>query len=654
MLNKLKSIAFRFGVPLAAFVLILLTTIFISRFLSFSLDLTSLIIALLIATAWFMGRNPGLLIAIVFEATLIYFQSTPYTTKSAVITFNRLVLFCSIVLFASSRRKAEMNLREQRELLRVTLASIGDAVIATGSDGKINFINPAAENLTGWNSKDACEKPLEEVFKILNEDTRKIVESPFTAVIKEGATVGLANHTILISKSGEETPIEDSGAPIKDTNGKIAGVVIVFHDVTERRRIEKEREELLKSEQLARREAERAGILKDEFLATVSHELRTPLNAILGWSAMISKGDLEEASVLHALNVIKRNAHAQAEIISDILDVSRIITGKLQLQPQPLNLTPIVHGAVETLQPAALAKSIEINLRLDENAGEIIGDKDRLQQIIWNLLSNAVKFTPEGGTIGISLKKSDARIELKVSDNGIGIEKQFLPFIFERFRQLDSSITRTHGGLGLGLSIVRHLVEMHGGTVKAESAGLNQGTIFTIQLPLADNFRIPESTLLSVENSYQTDGHEKIDTPDLRGCCVLLVDDDADTLEILRFILEKTGAEIRTAASVAAALEIFQNWKPSVIISDIGMPVEDGYSFIRRLREQGETIPAAALSAYTRNEDQAQALAAGFQAHISKPVSPYKLITIVAELIKNKSLFKIQQLSDKTKIEQDK
>lgn len=634
MLSKLKSIAFRFGLPLLAFVLILLIILLVSRFFSLSLDLTTLIIALLIATAWFMGRYPGLLIAAVFESTIVYFQTTPYTAKSAVITFNRLVLFCSIVIFASSRRKAELKLREQRELLRVTLASIGDAVIATDADGKVNFINPTAENLTGWSSEDACEKPLEEVFKIVNEETREIVESPFTTVIKEGAIVGLANHTVLISKTGEETPIEDSGAPIKDWEGKIIGTVIVFHDVTERRRIEKEREALLKSEQLARSEAERAGLLKDEFLATVSHELRTPLNAILGWSGMLKKGDLEENNVRHALSIIERNAHAQAEIIADILDVSRIITGKLQLHTYSLNLASIIRRAFETLQPAALAKSIEIKLNLDENSGEVIGDSDRLQQIIWNLLSNAVKFTPEGGKIEISLKNVGVNVELKVSDNGIGIEKEFLPFIFERFRQLDSSITRTHGGLGLGLSIVRHLVEMHGGTVTAESAGLNQGSIFTIHLPLADDFRTFESPFASDEKFYQTDKEETVDLPDLHGNSILLVDDDEDTLEILRFVLEKAGAEIRVATSVADALEIFQNWKPSAIISDIGMPIEDGYSFIRCLREQGETIPAAALSAYARNEDRTQALAAGFQTHISKPVSPDKLVTAVAELIK--------------------
>lgn len=633
MLSKLKSIAFRFGMPLAAFVSILLITILISRFLSFSLDLTSLIIALLIATAWFMGRNPGLLIAVVFEATLIYFQTTPYTGKSALITFNRLLLFCSIVIFASSRRKAETTLREQRELLRVTLASIGDAVIATDTTGKINFINPTAEKLTGWSSEDACHKSLEEVFKIINEETRQPVESPFTEIIREGVTVNLANHTILISKSGIETPIEDSGAPIKDSNGKVIGVVIVFHDVSDRRRIEKEREELLKSEQAARNEAEHAGLLKDEFLATVSHELRTPLNAILGWSAMLSKGDLEENSVRHALKIIERNAHSQSEIIGDILDVSRIITGKLHLETYPLNLAPIVRAAVKTLEIAALAKSIKIELDLDENAGEIVGDSNRLQQIVWNLLSNAVKFTPEGGTIKIRLKNIGESAELKVCDNGIGIEKDFLPFVFERFRQMDSSITRRQGGLGLGLSIVRHLVEMHGGTVTVESAGANQGAIFTLHFPLADEVRAFESPLSSGKKSHQTD-EEKGDMPDLQGDCILLVDDDVDTLEILRFILEKAGAETRTATSVDAALKIFQEWKPSAIVSDLGMPVEDGYSLIRRLRKQGETVPAAALSAYTRNEDRTQALDAGFQTHISKPVTPHNFVKIVAELIK--------------------
>lgn len=623
-----------------AFGSILLLSILVSKLFSFSFDATPLIIALMIAVAWFLGRNPGLLIAFIFEATLVYFQSAPYTTKSAVITFNRLALFVSLVLFASSRRKAEEKLREQHELLKVTLKSIGDAVIATDADGKISFINPTAEQLTGWLSEDACLKPIDEVFRIVNEETHETVESPFSAVMRKGATVGLANHTVLLSKTGAEIPIEDSGAPIKDTSGKIIGVIIVFHDVTERRRIEKEREQLLKREQAARSEAEAAGLLKDEFLATVSHELRTPLNAILGWSAMLRKEKMEETNVRNALGIIERNARAQAEIVGDILDVSRIITGKLRLQTHPLNLAPVVRTAVENISPAALAKTITIKLSLDEDAGQIVGDADRIQQIIWNLLSNAIKFTSSGGTIEIGLRRADTNVELQVRDNGIGIENHFLPFIFERFRQFDSSTTRKHSGLGLGLSIVRHLVELHGGTVSAESNGDLPGATFTVLLPLANETEqkilhsASDSTDKIEESAFSSNGGNTVSGLD--NLRLLVVDDDADTLEIIKFILENAGAETKIAASAAEAFDIFQNWKPDVLISDLGMPDEDGYSLLRRIRAlraaEGGTIPAAALSAYTRNEDRDKALDAGFQTHIAKPVDPEQFVSLIAEL----------------------
>ncbi len=319
-----------------------------------------LIIGVMIASAWYGGRGPGLLIAVLLELTLDYFYTRPYNFQYAVIVFNRLVLFVSLVLFASSRRKAERQLQKQREWLRVTLSSIGDAVIATDIKGSVNFINPTAEALTGWTEAESADKPFDEVFHIINEETRELVESPFSAVKRRGTVVGLANHSILITKDGREIPIEDSGAPIKDDAGKMIGVIVVFHDVSERRRAEQEREQLLIREQVARGEAEAANRLKDEFLATVSHELRTPLNAILGWASLFNRGTLEEGMVRNALAVIERNARAQAQIIDDILDVSRIITGKLRINPQPLDLAPIIQTAIEALRPAAAAKLITV------------------------------------------------------------------------------------------------------------------------------------------------------------------------------------------------------------------------------------------------------------------------------------------------------
>jgi PAS domain S-box-containing protein len=437
MLKKILSIAGRYGLALGAFALVLTLSITISRLTSFGLDLTSLIIAVMIASAWYLGRGPGLLVAIAFEITLNYFSTAPFTTRSGVIIFNRLILFVSLVLFASSRRNAEKRLIEQREWLRVALSSIGDAVIATDVKGSVIFINPTAEQLTGWTSAEAENKSLQEVFPIFNEDTREAVENPFTTIIREQNVIELTNHISLKTKDGKEIPIENSGAPIKDSEGKIIGVIVVFHDVSDRRRAARERERLLKSEQSARSEAESANRLKDEFLATVSHELRTPLNAILGWASMLQRGNLEEGMRRNAVEVIERNAKAQAEIISDILDVSRIITGKLRIESHPIELTKILETAIDTLKPAIEAKALELSVSLEQNNDLILGDGDRLLQIFWNLLSNAIKFTPQRGRIEISLKRINEHLEIKVSDNGAGIKPEFLPHVFERFRQAE-------------------------------------------------------------------------------------------------------------------------------------------------------------------------------------------------------------------------
>src|SRR5215204_3391680 len=496
MNRKILSIAFRFGLPLLGFAFIFLMSKVFSRFFSFNFDLTILIIALLIATAWYLGRAPGIFITLLFEATLVYFTlSSPAAAQQPAqrlvfYTINRLVLFLSIVLFASARRNAEQRLREQRELLQVTLKSIGDAVIATDLAGRISFINPTAENLTGWKSPEIVGKPLDEVFKIISESTRETVESPFSVVVREGLTVGLANHTLLLARDGAEIPIEDSGAPIRDAKGKIIGVIIVFHDVSERRRAEHEREGLFKSEQAAHREAELAGRLKNDFLGTVSHERRTPLSAILGGATMLKNKQLKAGDGPKALEIIERNAKAQGEIINDLLDVSQITTGKFSLDKQRVEIGAIVRTTAESLRPQAEAKSIDFAIVLDRSEFFVLGDATRLRQVFGNLLSNAVKFTPDGGSVEVRAARLDETVEITVSDSGIGIDENFLPYIFDKFRQGDASPTRSHGGLGLGLSIVRHLVSLHGGEVSAESKGMGRGTVFTISLPLAENHRI--------------------------------------------------------------------------------------------------------------------------------------------------------------------
>ena len=506
MSKGIRSVALRYGLALLSFALLLLLSFSLQRFFSFRLDTTPFIIALLVASAWYGGRGPGLLIAILFELTLDYFSRSPLSFQVLAIVFNRLFLFASLALFASSRRSAEKRLQQQSEWLRVALSSIGDAVIATDINGLINFINPTAEALTGWSRADAANKPLADVFNIINETTRQPVDNPVTKVLREGAIVGLANHTVLLSREGREIPIDDSGAPIRLPGGKIIGVVLVFRDIAERKQAEKEREELLARERIARKDAEQSSSLsaellireqaarkqaeeasrmKDDFLATVSHELRTPLNAILGWSVILRRNPADADTAAQAIETIERNARAQTQLIEDLLDVSRIITGRMRLDVQPVEVPLVIQATVDAIRPAAEAKEIGLQVVLDSRVGPVSCDPGRLQQIIWNLLSNAVKFTPKGGRVEIRFEQIDSHVEITVSDTGKGISPEFIPYVFDRFRQGDSSFNRVHGGLGLGLSIVRQLAELHGGTVEAGSVGEGQGATFRVKLPVA-------------------------------------------------------------------------------------------------------------------------------------------------------------------------
>jgi signal transduction histidine kinase/ActR/RegA family two-component response regulator len=397
------------------------------------------------------------------------------------------------------------------------------------------------------------------------------------------------------------------------------------------------KDELLMREQIIRAEAEAANRAKDEFLSILSHELRTPLNAILGWSTMLRQKNLSEDKVARALETIERNAKSQAQLIEDILDVSRIITGKLRLRVRPVNLVPVIESAIESVQLAAEAKSIRLQSVLDSEAGPLLGDADRLQQVVWNLLSNAVKFTPKDGRVQILLQRVNSHVEITVSDTGAGISSDFLPFVFDRFSQHDSTTTRSYGGLGLGLAIVRQLVELHGGTVTVVSPGIGQGTTFTVKLPvmiihLPPSDPEPLNSLVSTKGRFQA-------SPTLEGLHILVVEDEADALELLSTILEKYGADVMAVASVKEALTIIEtatDRKLDVLVSDIGMPDEDGYSLIRKLRQveaqRGGRLPAIALTAYARNDDRQQSLLAGFQMHLTKPVDAAELVAVVASL----------------------
>jgi PAS domain S-box-containing protein len=638
-MKEIRSAMLRYGLALGSFALILLLSYVLRRFFSINLDVTPLIILLMIASTWYGGRGPGLLVAIAFEIVLDYFSPVPpFSLRFAIIFFNRMVLFGALVIFVSARRSAEKRLKEQREWLQVTLSSIGDAVIATDINGFVSFLNSTAESLTGWTLSEAAHKPFDEVFHIINEETHARVESPFSIVKREGTVVGLANHSLLITKAGKEIPIEDSGAPIKDSAGKMIGVIVVFHDVSERRQVELEREQSLKREQAARNQAEAANHLKDDFLATVSHELRTPLNAMLGWAGMLRAGNLDQTMANRALETIERNGWLQAQLIEDILDVSRIITGKLRLTVQPVNLPAVIEATLEVIRPAADAKEIDLQVRLDSRISPISGDPNRLQQIVWNLLSNAVKFTPAGGNVQVRLEQVNSHVEITVRDSGKGIREDFLPYVFDRFRQGDSTTTRSFGGLGLGLSIVRHLVELHGGSVSVYSKGEEEGATFTVRLPIR---LTPESARFSraetgLVETLATKKRAANEGAMLEGTKILVVEDEIDARELAILFLEQQQAEVTAVASAEEALKILSWLKPDIIVSDIQMPGEDGYSLIRKVRameQDGDRkVPAIALTAHAREEDRLKSLEAGFQSHITKPVEPDELIAMIQRL----------------------
>jgi signal transduction histidine kinase/CheY-like chemotaxis protein len=396
-----------------------------------------------------------------------------------------------------------------------------------------------------------------------------------------------------------------------------------------------ERQTLLDSERAARAAAEKMSALKDEFLANLSHELRTPLNAIVGWSQILKRGSQNEADLNKGLETIERNARVQTQLIEDLLDMSRILSGKVRLDVQPIQPTAFIEAAIETIRPAADAKEIRLEKILDHGAGPISGDPSRLQQVMWNLLSNAVKFTPKGGKIQVLLERVNSHIEISVADTGIGIETEFIPHVFERFRQADASTTRRYGGLGLGLSIVKHLVELHGGVVRAESGGEGQGTTFAVHLPLAAVHRNPHGEpRLHPKSPGPVSSAFK--TTNLAGLKILVVDDEPDARDLIKRVLTDCAATVFTAGSAAEALRLFDAELPQVLVSDIGMPDVDGYELLRRirLREQGRgtRIPAIALTAFARSEDRTRALRAGFLVHVAKPVEPSELVATVASI----------------------
>ena len=525
--------------------------------------------------------------------------------------------------------------------LEAIIESADDAIISKTLDGVLTSWNKAAEHIFGYTSDEAVGKS---VLMLIPAHLRS-EEAMILGKIRSGQRIE-HYETVRVAKDGRMLDVSLTVSPIKDETGKVIGASKVLRDITRQKKIEAEREQalrerddLLKREQHAREQAEIASRSKDEFLGLLSHELRTPLNAILGWTRLLSTHALDETASAQALETIDRNAKLQARLIDDMLDVSRIISGKLRLDAQPVDLTSVITAAVETLRPAAEAKSIRFYTTLDFGTGSVLGDPMRLQQVIWNLVSNAVKFVPRGGSVRVSVRRVNSHVEIVVGDSGPGIDPDFLPFVFDRFRQGNSSPDKRYGGLGLGLSIVKQLAELHGGTVEAANAE-EGGAIFTVKLPV---MAVKRATQLVTERSatagVTSNGDLSFDRPpDLAGIKVLAVDDEADARTLLSAMFKQCGATVETCASAAEAIRMIEEFDPDVLVSDIGMPGEDGYSLIKKIRDAekktGGRLPAVALTAFARTEDRFAALTAGFNMHVPKPVEPAELALVISRLVK--------------------
>lgn len=542
--------------------------------------------------------------------------------------------------------EAHMSLEAERKRYRELFEFAPDGYLITDTNGKIQEANHAASVLLNLPQQYLIGKPFS---RFISRCRRRVFWHQLehlhqTERLQEWITQLQPHHAPLFDAALTATAVYDQS----DT---LVGLRWLVRDITERKQLEAAQlratvaemtNQALEAEIARRQQLEQelrqqtkslhqANTLKDEFLAIVSHELRSPLNAMLGWTQMLRSRQLEEAIAARALETIERNARAQSKLIEDLLDISCIVRGNLHLNIGPVNLATVIQDTIDSVQLALTAKNIEIRTVIDESAGLISGDPDRLQQVIWNLLSNAIKFTPRHGGIEVRLERIASSAAITVSDTGQGIHSDFLPYVFDRFRQAERATTRHHGGLGLGLAIVRQLVEMHGGTVSVSSSGEGQGASFRVQIPMMAVRLLPEiSPPIAEAAAFEQ-------YASLNNVQVLVVDDEADTRDLLTTVLEQAGANVKTAASVNEALQVLQQSPPHILISDVGMPEQDGYVLINHLRRsesaQPKTIPAIALTAYAREEDRQQLLSAGFQLHLSKPVEPAALVAAVASQI---------------------
>ena len=546
-------------------------------------------------------------------------------------------LYTVILRDITERKRAEA----ERAQLAAIVSSSADAIVGKTLDGIVTSWNQGAELLFGYTAEEMIGQPISRLLPSeLPGDYPMILDA-----VRRGERI---EHfeTQRVRKDGQRIHVSLTVSPIRDSMGRIIGASKVARDVTDRIRADKEREELLAvaerakaqaeaamtAERVAREAAEAASRAKDAFLATVSHELRTPLSPILTWARMLGRDGATGKEVARGIEVIERCARSQAQLIEDLLDVSRIVAGKMRLEVRPVMVAPVIEKAVDIVRPAADAKGVRLQVVLDTEVGAVLGDSERLQQVVWNLLSNAIHFTPNGGRVQVALERVNSHIEITVSDSGQGIAQAFLPYVFERFRQADVRTSRAHGGLGLGLAIVRHIVEAHGGTVHAESPGVGQGSVFTVKLPL-----MMARTAGEVERRHPTAELAAGVRPlqRLDGLRILIVDDEPDSNEAVGNLLVSCGAEVRAAASAQDARDILGRWRADVLVSDVGLPGEDGYGLISSLRAKDDElaqIPAVALTAYASREDKVRLLSAGFQAHVPKPLDAAELVAVIASL----------------------
>ena len=534
------------------------------------------------------------------------------------------------IIVGASKVAGEITERRRSEVVRARLAAVvessNDVIVSKTLDGVITSWNPAAEGTFGWTSAEAVGQ---HITLIIPED-RRAEEDDVLARIRRGERV---DHfeTVRRAKDGHLVEMSITVSPIKDAAGRIVGASKVARDIGERRRLEEQRAQLLAREQEARKNAEALNTAKDQLIATVSHELRTPLNSILGWGRMIQSGSLDEAARARALESILRNATTQGRLIEDLLDFARVSAGRMRLDFERIDVNAVIEAALETVRPAAGVKDIVLATNLDHAIGALVGAPDRLQQVVWNLLMNAVKFTPTGGRVEIASERRADAAAIVVSDTGEGIAADVLPHVFEAFRQEDSSSTRAHGGLGLGLSLVRRLTELHGGEVTAESPGKGLGATFTVTLPLT-GARAKAAVAEDRRAASAATEHA------LAGARILVVDDDPDFIELSTVILRRAGANVRAAASASRAQEIVNAWLPNVVLMDLAIPEENGLALVSAMRslfaERAARVAMIGMTAFGTPENRARAMLAGFDLYLTKPVDPAGLTGAVAGVIR--------------------